>query len=195
MASGVPEAAICVQDLDVQCVLQFTLINAAGCALHRRTNRVIHRQECFQRSSSFPETCSRAAAAMQQQNGRTQFKFNTFSVRKVSGKTTLGRPPLVGGRDERLCGSLNLAEATTFDAAGHRMPDDDRRTPVLTPSIPGGNERDRYPRRRHRYVPAERFISVGDPRRRSAFGRLRLSTAAVAALSGRDACCGRSIPV
>lgn len=47
VASGVPEAAICVQDLDVQCVLQFTLINAAGCALHRRTNRVIHRQECF----------------------------------------------------------------------------------------------------------------------------------------------------
>lgn len=47
VASGWPEAAICVQDLDVQCVLQFTLINAAGCALHRRTNRVIHRQECF----------------------------------------------------------------------------------------------------------------------------------------------------
>lgn len=47
VASGVPEAAICVQDLDVQCVLQFTLINAAGCALHRRTNPVIHRQECL----------------------------------------------------------------------------------------------------------------------------------------------------
>lgn len=47
VASGVPEAAICVQDIDVQCVLQFTLINAAGCALHRRTNQVIHRQECF----------------------------------------------------------------------------------------------------------------------------------------------------
>lgn len=44
-----PEAAICVQDIDVQCVLQFTLIHAAGCALHRHTSRVIHRQElsCF----------------------------------------------------------------------------------------------------------------------------------------------------
>ena len=39
------EAAMCVQDVDVQCVLQFTLIHAASCALHRRTSRVIHRTE------------------------------------------------------------------------------------------------------------------------------------------------------
>ena len=38
---------MCVQDVDVQCVLQFTLINAAGCALHRRTSRVIHRIELY----------------------------------------------------------------------------------------------------------------------------------------------------
>ena len=42
-----PEAAICVQGVDVQCVLQFTLIHAAGCALHRRTSRVIHRSKLF----------------------------------------------------------------------------------------------------------------------------------------------------
>lgn len=47
VAPGIPEAAICVQDVDVQCVLQFTLIHAAGCALHRRTSRVIHRVELF----------------------------------------------------------------------------------------------------------------------------------------------------
>ena len=47
VATGVPEAAICVQDIDVQCVLQFTLLNAAGCALHRHTSRVIHRLEWF----------------------------------------------------------------------------------------------------------------------------------------------------
>ena len=46
-----PEAAICVQDIDVQCVLQFTLIHAASCALHRRTSRVIHRSKLF--SSTF----------------------------------------------------------------------------------------------------------------------------------------------
>ena len=42
-----PMAAICVQNVDVQCVLQFTLIHAAGCVLHRRTSRVIHRQKLF----------------------------------------------------------------------------------------------------------------------------------------------------
>ena len=42
---SIPEAAMCVQDVDVQCVLQFTLIHAAGCALHRHTSRVIHRLE------------------------------------------------------------------------------------------------------------------------------------------------------
>ena len=38
-------AAICVQDVDVQGVLQFTLSIAASCALHRHTSRVIHRPE------------------------------------------------------------------------------------------------------------------------------------------------------
>ncbi len=38
---------MCVQDVDVQCVLQFTLINAVGCALHRHTSRVIHRLELY----------------------------------------------------------------------------------------------------------------------------------------------------
>ena len=38
---------MCVQDVDVQCVLQFTLIHAAGCALHRRVSRVIHRIELY----------------------------------------------------------------------------------------------------------------------------------------------------
>jgi hypothetical protein len=36
---------MCVQDFDVQCVLQFTLVNAAGCALHRHASLVIHRLE------------------------------------------------------------------------------------------------------------------------------------------------------
>lgn len=36
---------MCVQDADDRCVLQFTLRSAAGCALHRRASRVIHRSE------------------------------------------------------------------------------------------------------------------------------------------------------
>ena len=42
-----PRAAICVQDINVQCVLQFTSVNAAGCALHRHKCRVIHRLELY----------------------------------------------------------------------------------------------------------------------------------------------------
>ena len=52
VASGETEAAICVQNVDVQCVLQFTLIHAAGCVLHRHTSRVIHRLEFSFRSHS-----------------------------------------------------------------------------------------------------------------------------------------------
>ena len=37
--------AICVQNIDVQCVLQFTLIHTVCCVLHRLVSRVIHRQE------------------------------------------------------------------------------------------------------------------------------------------------------
>ena len=40
-------AAMCVRNADDHCVLQFTLILAAGCVLHRRTSRVIHRRELF----------------------------------------------------------------------------------------------------------------------------------------------------
>ena len=47
MVGGVPPTAICVRDVDVQCVLQFTLIHAASCALHRRASRVIHRIELY----------------------------------------------------------------------------------------------------------------------------------------------------
>ena len=38
---------MCVRDADDRCVLQFTLRNAAGCALHRRASRVIRRSELF----------------------------------------------------------------------------------------------------------------------------------------------------
>ena len=51
-----PKAAMCVQDIDVQCVLQFTSIHAAGCALHRHTSRVIHRFE-FSLCCSFGRRC------------------------------------------------------------------------------------------------------------------------------------------
>ena len=68
VAPGIPEAAICVQDVDVQCVLQFTLIHAAGCALHRRTSRVIHRLELFLRTP-FDWRVRRAAPQRRDRDG------------------------------------------------------------------------------------------------------------------------------
>lgn len=38
---------MCVRNVDVQCVLQFTLLLAVGCVLHRPTSRVIHRSELY----------------------------------------------------------------------------------------------------------------------------------------------------
>ena len=38
-----PETAICIQRFDVLCVLQFTLLYAVSCVLHRPASRVIHR--------------------------------------------------------------------------------------------------------------------------------------------------------
>ena len=48
---------MCVRNVDDQGVLQFTLILAAGCVLHRRTSRVIHRQElCHNSWKIFPSS-------------------------------------------------------------------------------------------------------------------------------------------
>jgi hypothetical protein len=100
-----PLAAICVQNVDVQCVLQFTLIHAAGCVLHRRTSRVIHRLKLFFWFSSLFESsrptvaghateatvCARVAAV-----GRL-FRFSPkvcFGQRKQkSGKNSQGAAP------------------------------------------------------------------------------------------------------
>ena len=45
VASGMPKAAVCVQDFAAQFILQFAIINALCCALHRSASRVIHRLE------------------------------------------------------------------------------------------------------------------------------------------------------
>ena len=42
-----PRAAMCVRSVDDQGVLQFTLIHAVGCVLHRRGSRAIHRLQLF----------------------------------------------------------------------------------------------------------------------------------------------------
>ena len=83
-----PLAAICVQSVDVQCVLQFTLIHAAGCVLHRRTSRVIHRLKLF----SFllheePDDEGSRRLSL-------RFTTNVFCEKKVTKNSQGGREPL-----------------------------------------------------------------------------------------------------
>lgn len=150
MAAGGPAAAICVQDLDVQCVLQFTLINAAGCALHRCTNPVIRRQECF----SVRRTTTRARG---ERVARSHDRYKFYAEKRVTMRPTRSehrRFPRVrgsrrsnringtkirrtGGRPSRPPGrtrtrrraaetssndSLNLARTAAYDGHGPREP-------------------------------------------------------------------------
>ena len=91
-----PEAAMCVQGVDVQCVLQFTLIHAAGCALHRRTSRVIHRSKLF-----FVRSLTPARGVVKKKRG--------ISAAFRMGMVTTLSVGMEGGRIEQI--SLNLAAA------------------------------------------------------------------------------------
>ena len=79
---------MCVRGVDVQCVLQFTLINAAGCALHRRTSQVIHRLESYYS----PQTDFRMLSQVQQslmapRNGLGPFPSLNFHSSEKQGLT------------------------------------------------------------------------------------------------------------
>ena len=123
MASGVPEAAICVQDLDVQCVLQFTLINAAGCALHRRTNPVIHRQECLSvcRTKTTTRSDARPSRILKRTSTSDERKLkNDARAAARRAAEAAGRAPARSWAVETSSSdSLNLARATAYDADGH----------------------------------------------------------------------------
>ena len=117
-----PLAAICVQSVDVPCVLQFTLIHAAGCVLHRRTSRVIHRLKLF--SLSFcnffgSPTSTISARQRSRANGSPMFHRSVYhEEKKGKKKTHAGRPALGslslrhGGRwtTWRLCRRLPLSD-------------------------------------------------------------------------------------
>ena len=91
-----PLAAICVQSVDVQCVLQFTLIHAAGCVLHRRTSRVIHRLKlylsyhCSRGQAAGPRQLRRAGRTTQQPSmiGNTKRKCKDMGTKKSRGRLT-----------------------------------------------------------------------------------------------------------
>ena len=109
-----PEAAICVQDIDVQCVLQFTLIHAASCALHRRTSRVIHRSKLFstffsKSLSSLPRGGDENLAFFSPENNK-----NFAKVLQMSPKTrSAGRRPVPRERDWSLFEPREPHKSTT----------------------------------------------------------------------------------
>ena len=116
MVGRVLPTAMCVRGVDDLCVLQFTLINAAGCALHRRTSRVIHRIELyflgFERRRGQLPTCFHAdryrSATMRATRdpwGPTRRHRQTESEEKEEeeGRRRVSPPPSDNGRDDRSC--------------------------------------------------------------------------------------------
>ena len=123
-------AAICVQSVDVQCVLQFTLIHAAGCVLHRRTSRVIHRLKLFLISFALlPRSSSSFAPQM----------INGTKNKKRAGASSKGQD----GR------SLNLHQKTVL-ASPDEVPTALSPSPLLSAGREGPTARqDRYPQTSH----------------------------------------------
>eukprot|EP00745_Piridium_sociabile_P017881 TRINITY_DN266_c0_g1_i3.p1 TRINITY_DN266_c0_g1~~TRINITY_DN266_c0_g1_i3.p1 ORF type:complete len:280 (-),score=-8.14 TRINITY_DN266_c0_g1_i3:149-988(-) len=150
-----PLAAICVQSVDVQCVLQFTLVHAAGCVLHRRTSRVIHRLKLFScfgfghrrgthRGPDPQRLCERTAGDALE----ISFSNNGYAKAKVTKKGWPGRPPHVrrtGGLFEPSPGTRQPRERELpgFGAA------------LVAPSFPCRTYR-RPPLKRERGSPASR---------------------------------------
>lgn len=74
-----PETAMCVQDVDGQCVLQFTSSHAVGCALHRHTSRVIHHLELYM----FQRCPAQGALQARGERLRPWLKWLSLTVSKV----------------------------------------------------------------------------------------------------------------
>jgi hypothetical protein len=103
--------AMCVRGVDDLCVLQFTLIIAAGCALHRRTSRVIHRIELyflgFERRRGQLPTCFHAdpsgeETAKVQATRDPRGAYTTPSTNRGRGRARKD-PSTFNDRDERSC--------------------------------------------------------------------------------------------
>ena len=130
-------AAMCVQDVDVQCVLQFTLVHAAGCALHRHTSQVIHRLELSDSYRPAEPGWNGASIEIDREPSHTE----TASASKTEKACRGDRP-----------GSLNLAEerappGRTRDGARNRARYPDRKENWFELSLPRPTPVDPWARR------------------------------------------------
>jgi hypothetical protein len=120
-----PLAAICVQSVDVQCVLQFTLIHAAGCVLHRRTSRVIHRLKLFSFFGFRFSSSGRVAPPIPGAEARARTEAPpSLQQKRSNGMTRKGRKkmgPRGGALLARTRRSLNLRPESA--GRGARAPD------------------------------------------------------------------------
>ena len=86
---------MCVRNVDDQGVLQFTLIHAVGCVLHRRGSRAIHRLQLF---LSF-QLVSRAGERREASTDPSLEWSGKEEKRKKRGKNPGGRGPQPKARD------------------------------------------------------------------------------------------------
>lgn len=120
MVGRVLPTAMCVRGVDDLCVLQFTLIIAAGCALHRRTSRVIHRIELYfawfrKEEGATSHLLSRrgfsprgggenTTASMQATRGPLRIPTRRRHRQQSEREPKVVRPTkMTNGRDERSC--------------------------------------------------------------------------------------------
>lgn len=113
---------MCVQGVDVQCVLQFTLIHAAGCALHRRTSRVIHRIEL----SSFVQVSTARATRAEglRLDGARSFAFTVGTDRPETTVCWVRHLDWARARVQKcFWGAATLARRSDATARQKRLPD------------------------------------------------------------------------
>lgn len=88
---GIPETAICVQVIAALYILQFAIVIALCCALHRSASRVIHRSEWFLYSSFWFQNISLHCTKFQVDNKRDNYKTTNvyFNGATPAGETSI----------------------------------------------------------------------------------------------------------
>ena len=87
---GIPETAICVQDIAALYILQFAIVIALCCALHRSASRVIHRSEWFRQFFIFSsKTLSAVESIFQVPTCRRNYQRNTSRAMSTRYKAVI----------------------------------------------------------------------------------------------------------
>ena len=146
-------AAICVQDFDAPCVLQFAWISALCCALHRSTSLVIHRSGSYFKTLFF-----------------RSFLRNENVATSGAGFEKCGRDS-----EERIPLRLERGRGGPYAHASVRG--EDIKTPVLIKKTVVTRARSLYSVRTDRARPAVKFffLTSSTRRRRNADARTRRS--------------------